>query len=346
MTKHKTQYIAGFTLVELLIVLAISAIVLTGVLQVFNTSNKSYSVQEEVAAMQQNLRIAKLFLARDVRMAGAGMKGLSHASVNVPTDRLYGITFENNNGATGTDKLTIRYIDYGESSCDGLVPQLTLSAAMTNAMATITVNEDLTPTSWVNGFICDTFNYGNGANNVFKVLITSPNANLSSIIYITSDPGGGFSLTNAPYHPDGCTGDCNKVLSTMPTGSTVDFFFEEKLREIVYLVEDNVLKRSDKYFGQAQSLQPLAENIEDLQFAFGLDTVADGVVDRWVWNADLTDAEKVQVRSVRINLLGRTANRHQRGSQVYTLEDHTVGGQDGYSRRFLRTTVNVRNLAL
>ncbi len=70
MTKHKTQYTAGFTLVELLIVLAISAIVLTGVLQVFNTSNKSYSVEEEVAVLQQILRIAKLFLARYVRMSG------------------------------------------------------------------------------------------------------------------------------------------------------------------------------------------------------------------------------------------------------------------------------------
>ncbi len=354
MTKHNTQHIAGFTLIELLIVLAISAVVLTGVLQVFNTSNKSYSVQEEVAAVQQNLRIAKLFLARDVRMAGAGLRGLSHASVTVPTERVYGIEFENNNGATGTDKLTIRYIDYGRSTCDGLVPQLTLSGALTNAMATIAVNEDLTGTSWVNGFTCvytdpaiGSVNYSNGANDEFKVLITSPDATLSSILYITSDPlAGDINLKNAAYHPDGCTGDCNKVSSTMPIGSTVDFFFEEKLREVVYLVEDNVLKRSDNFFGDTQSLQSLAENIEDLQFRLGLDTDADGVEDQWRFNADLPDAEKSQVRSVRISILGRTSNRHQRGSQVYTLEDHTVGGQDGYPRRLLRTTVQVRNLAL
>ncbi len=347
MTKNKTQHIQGFTLVELLIVLAISAVVLAGVLQVFNTSNKSYSVQEEVAAVQQNLRIAKLFLARDVRMAGAGLKGMVHTLSDGTKATVYGLLFENANGATGTDKLTIRYVDYSETSCDGLLPQLTLSGTMpaNSSVAGVTENLNASPYDvWKDSFICGSTEYGKKPPFVdFKAIITSPDGTQSDVVYITQAPS--TNLQNNPY-PTGCGATCNKTLNSFPAGSTINFFNETKLREVVYLVEDNVLKRSEGPFDGGQTLNPLAENIEDLQFRFGLDTDADGVEETWVWNADLTDTQKPQVRSVRISILGRTSNRHQRGSQVYTLEDHAAGGQDGYPRRLLQTTVKVRNLAL
>ena len=63
----------GFTMVEMLVVLGIFSGILAGVLKVFDTTNYTYKVQEEVAAMQQNVRVSKMFLERDIRMAGCGI---------------------------------------------------------------------------------------------------------------------------------------------------------------------------------------------------------------------------------------------------------------------------------
>ena len=60
----------GFTLVELLVVLAIVGIVMGGIYSVFVRSNKVYISQEEVVAAQQEARSALDILGREIRMAG------------------------------------------------------------------------------------------------------------------------------------------------------------------------------------------------------------------------------------------------------------------------------------
>jgi prepilin-type N-terminal cleavage/methylation domain-containing protein len=60
----------GFTLVELLVVLAIVSIVMGGIYSVFIRSNRVYISQEEVVAAQQEARSALDILGREIRMAG------------------------------------------------------------------------------------------------------------------------------------------------------------------------------------------------------------------------------------------------------------------------------------
>ena len=93
---------------------------------------------------------------------------------------------------------------------------------------------------------------------------------------------------------------------------------------------------------------PVAEDIEDLQFRFGLDTNNDDVVDSWVYQADLTDVQKDQVRLVKISILGRTSTEHRGYSDTRPeIEDHAASGStDGYRRKLLQVTVKVRNLGL
>jgi type IV pilus assembly protein PilW len=61
---------AGFSLVELLVALAITAVVMAGVFGTYYSQQKSYLVQEQVAAAQQNIRAGMYFLEREIRMAG------------------------------------------------------------------------------------------------------------------------------------------------------------------------------------------------------------------------------------------------------------------------------------
>ena len=88
--------------------------------------------------------------------------------------------------------------------------------------------------------------------------------------------------------------------------------------------------------------------MEDLQFAFGLDTDADNFIDSWINDTDLTDIQKDQVRQVRITVLGRTASEHRGHSEIRpAIEDHAAAGTtDGFRRKQLEVTVKVRNLGL
>jgi type IV pilus assembly protein PilW len=60
----------GFTLVELLVAMGISGVVMAGIYTIYNSQQKSYVAQEQIVAMQQNLRTAMYVMEREIRMAG------------------------------------------------------------------------------------------------------------------------------------------------------------------------------------------------------------------------------------------------------------------------------------
>ena len=61
---------AGFSLVELLIAMAIGLVVLSAMYSVFTIQNKTFSKQEQIVEMQQNARAAMDMMSREIRMAG------------------------------------------------------------------------------------------------------------------------------------------------------------------------------------------------------------------------------------------------------------------------------------
>lgn len=62
----------GVTLIELLIALVLSAILTGGIYRTFIHQQKSYTTREQVADMQQNVRVAINRMMREIRMAGFG----------------------------------------------------------------------------------------------------------------------------------------------------------------------------------------------------------------------------------------------------------------------------------
>ena len=64
---HKQQ---GFTLTELLVVMAMTGIVMAAVYSTYKSQQDSYIVQEQVVEMQQNLRAALFLLGKDLMAAG------------------------------------------------------------------------------------------------------------------------------------------------------------------------------------------------------------------------------------------------------------------------------------
>ncbi len=64
--------VAGFSLIELLIALAISGILALSLWSLASTQERTYGSQDSAVEMQQNLRVALLGLTRDIMSAGLG----------------------------------------------------------------------------------------------------------------------------------------------------------------------------------------------------------------------------------------------------------------------------------
>jgi len=72
----------GFTLIELMIAMAIFSIASAALYASYQAQQNSYHTQEQVADMQQNLRAAMFFLERDVKMAGYDPREKADAASN------------------------------------------------------------------------------------------------------------------------------------------------------------------------------------------------------------------------------------------------------------------------
>ena len=73
----------GFTMVELLVAMVVSLLALGAIYSTFLNQFKSYQVQEEVAAMQQNIRAAMYHMQREIRMAGYDRTGNAGAAIEI-----------------------------------------------------------------------------------------------------------------------------------------------------------------------------------------------------------------------------------------------------------------------
>jgi len=71
----------GLTLIELMIAMTVFLLVLGGIYSTFQSQHKSYLMQEEVAAMQQNIRAAMFYMTKEIRMAGCDPTGNAGAGI-------------------------------------------------------------------------------------------------------------------------------------------------------------------------------------------------------------------------------------------------------------------------
>jgi len=99
----------GFSIVEMLIAVAIGLIVLAGLVVVFVSQKKAYDVQAQVTEMHQNARAALDMISRDV--AGAGYDPTNYGVVGIPydADRLQLRADLNGNGDTNDANEDVTY---------------------------------------------------------------------------------------------------------------------------------------------------------------------------------------------------------------------------------------------
>ena len=122
----------GFTLSELLVAMVISGMVMAAMYSSYYSQQKSYVVQEQVAAMQQNLRAAMFFMEKEIRMAGCDPKRTADAGITTANANSISFTEDIWDGTEGgppdgdtsdpNENITYEHID---SDADTIKDQLT-----------------------------------------------------------------------------------------------------------------------------------------------------------------------------------------------------------------------------
>ena len=126
--KPKMRNEKGFTLVELLVAMAIGGIVLAGVSMAYRTQQKSALVQDQVSAMQQNLRASMQLMEREIRMAGYDPVGSAGSGIQTAT--------------AASIRFTLDIHDGVDNDADGIVDEF--DEAGNGDGDTNDINEDIT----------------------------------------------------------------------------------------------------------------------------------------------------------------------------------------------------------
>ena len=79
----------GFSLIELIVSIAISGIALVVITTTFVSQSQSYDIQEQLVEMQQHARAAMDIITREARMAGYSPTGASFDGVHYHSDKIH-----------------------------------------------------------------------------------------------------------------------------------------------------------------------------------------------------------------------------------------------------------------
>jgi len=316
---------SGFTLIELLLAIALGMVILAGLFRTFKVQQDSYVIQDQVSAMQQNLRAAMYMITRDLQMAGYytnfdrtnrqldwnDLDGNSNPADNMETGRPV-IFAVDNRAVSGdgikdnTDVIVIvkagaegRILAGGEGASGGVI-------TLSNRRFDSDGEDDL-----------------NNTSKRFGLLVKK---DLSFADF---------------FQVDSASGSINPPGGLMENYTSGDTVFRTDI--IIYRVDDSTPTRPclvRKNLGNDNGYQVIAENIDNLQFRYQLN---DGT-----WINDPT-GNQTRVRAVEILLVARTAyqQRGYRDTNSITFGGVTIPApNDAYRRKTLNSIVKTRNVGL
>jgi type IV pilus assembly protein PilW len=310
----------GFSLIEVMSAMVILGIAMTAAYATFQLQHGSFTVQNRVAETQQSLRSVLEIMSRDIRLSGYGIP----AQVKLPDGMLpSGDNAIRNviplNRTTGTDEIYILYM----YDMDASRPPSTTTGGMASDASVLNV--------------ASTAGFAKGDLILISNGITSDMFEVTQVVSPTlvHDVGGSVNLFNSAaahtFWPGGGYGNGD----TVSMARFVRYFIDDVTDP------DHPTLMLDRMTGVAQ---PLADDIEDMQIQYGLDTDADFVVDTWVNSP--TAAQRPLAKQVRLFLSART-RMTERGWQDTgrpALADRAAGGPDGYRRRIVNgIVIDLRN---
>ncbi|MBW0149432.1 PilW family protein [Marinobacter arenosus] len=344
--KQKQQ---GLSLIEIMIALTLGLILTAGLVQIFVSNQKSFSLTAASARVLESGRMSAELLARAVRNADywGCSGGLGNAVNNLdPNGPGYntatlgfgeGLEGTDNHSGTpgtgeppalaGTDSFIVRGV--------GGAADIKIDQVMVQPSAVLHVNDSTSLDDGDIVFITDC-----QGGDIFQA--TNVNAN-GNVVHNTG--------SNSPgnYNPGNCTngngtGNAHCLSQVYDAGAAIYIpYFEQYYvgqgasGEPALFLRTGLMSGTNA--GQTSDIE-LIEGIENMQVLYGDDSDGDGTADLWGKATDVTMADVV---AMRVSLLSRSeANNVAPDQPNISLGGSTYGG-DGRLRRVYTFTAAIRN---
>lgn len=341
---------AGFSLVELLVGVAVGALAVTMALMFFVNNKRDFLVQQEATRLQENQRFAVQFLTRDIR--SAGYRGCAGGSGGALTNTLKNSSnLENDFDAGGIDGF-----DDVTTTLPTLLSNL-LSGKTPNAGTDVLV---------LRGPEGDSFGVS-APNTSTTVFATAGVSGIDSGDYLMiSDcqkarifqAGTITSGTGAITHPED-TGDApgNSDYTWGGTSAPADELFDVdseivRVGTFTYFISDGPGGEPSLYRKtNAEPAEELVEGVEDMQVLYGVNTDADddGTPDSFVDASSVSNWDNVTAVRIWLMLRGFEDNMAESESYSYvnihgsTVTDTPTPLPDKRLRRSAVLTASLRN---
>ncbi|HTJ45778.1 MAG TPA: PilW family protein [Kofleriaceae bacterium] len=316
---------AGFTLIEMMIAVVLVSIVIGFALQVGLTFVNAARAAREAQGAERGARTSIEYLSDVVRAASTGSPT---ADVRDATNCTVAPSVAVENHADQPDKLTVVY------GSGGVITSLRSTFDGNSSSFDV---QDATGLQPGDGVIITDGSMGRLVPVKTMSATTGPatitTTSVSSACSGVSMPGSGFASG-----------------SIVVRGRAARFY-------VANATDGTPMLWMDPDADGPAPAEPLAEGIEDMQIAVGIDLNGDGVItdgasdaDEWFYNAPgdaaPPDPTVTKWTAIRISLVARTTTDKgtQPQSQRPALEDRPAGSMDIYRRRVLASVIEIRNL--
>lgn len=353
MTVRRSTGQAGFTLIELMIGMAVAVIVMAAAFTILTTTSKSLQANERIVDTQHNLRVAMELLVRDLKLAGYGNPGVAIGNCTspiVPADQT----------PTG--------VDSGPDSVQLLVPTTRVSGSNRWTLRSPTTTAGTTAITLQPGAVQDMVTSGLVANTSYVSIGGSATAQVTALdvsnstLSVAIPPPLWFQAEDPVYllqciryqvvsapDPGNLCGGVTPCLTRGVAGVTVG----------------------------PNAEAAIAEGIEDLQLAYACDGcvtainsgIPDHVIDdqnasnsfdqadflsNVLWTTAPLTPDKIQLVQVALVArqtrndqgFGETTRAFVGSGAVVVTSDHTLPADSNHRRRMLVRSVETRNVGL
>ncbi len=333
----------GYTLIEVMIAVGISIVLIAGASGTYIVQNRSYVAQESVSEINTQSKVSHDLIANDLKSAGFGAPSdLNLDPINTLTDiiTLDDRTWESDSiTIVGGFRMIGTIWPSGGGTGMACPATVSLGATQVNIEYSGTEGPNLTDKRYIS---IDGINFAQVSNCAISG--TSCGSSITLDRALTQN----FPLQDTDS--DGFCDEGRPVYLIEDVSFCVDY--EMNLRRI----------RRNKLPGTCMGIdtsddEVIAENIEDLQFAFAVDANDDGETDDQNGDAiingdDFIDGGTISdtstITAARINILARAKNADVnydgQGNPPSMIENRAhYPTYDDYRRRWWKTIVNMRN---
>ena len=366
MTLHTQRKLRGFTLIELMVAITISALILGGLTQVYAGASRSYRVTEALSRMQENGRYAMDYLARDIRLAGYMGCVSNGTAVNNMANPVAGWSPLN----TSSNPITLKGIEGYEASLVSPSAITATSGVKTDAVLIQFFSPSSTKLVHPSPTNANIKINGNPLNfqaaevlvvtdcafaDILKATTVSNNAGTVTIAHSNSNNTG--NTTSKEYGQNAEVMRMQSNVYYILTTAGLPSLMRRRLGSFDTGDAAQYCTNATASTTQGFCVEEIAEGVEDLQLLYGVDTNTDLSADRFVAASSVAAAEWANVVSVRVNLMLRSvatnvspeANTTYPVSQIPLLNGAPLAITAATSRAFRRVyteTITLRNRAL